>query len=202
MLTGRKMYWNTVRGEAEWMLSGSTNVKDLWGYDVHIWDKWADAEGELGPTYGFQLKKQWRKVARLIREEPHTRRALINLWAVDDIDKMALPPCYHTLQFYQTTEWINLTVSSRSSDAAVGLPYDIAVLAYLLHSMANETGLIPGMLTFNACNTHINIENEEAVEEYLDRDFVETLPLLVRTEIGYFLSEYTCHKPIKMIVKP
>lgn len=195
ILRGRKMFFNTIKAEAEWMLSGSTNVKDLWKHGVHIWDKWADADGELGPTYGHQLRMQWGEVIQGIMSNPSGRRHLINLWDVYSINDMALPPCYYAIQFVVIGNQLNIVVSSRSSDAAVGLPYDIAVLAYLLEKACVETDLNAGWIQFNMADVHINIENLPAVIEYLSRK-VEPFnsPL---SEI----HTYTSEPHIKMIVK-
>lgn len=197
MLTGRKMYWKTVKAEAEWMLSGSTNVKDLHKSGVHIWDQWANADGELGPTYGAQLAKQWPLIVESLTNDPLSRRHIISLWDIDRIDDMALPPCYYAIQFYVFNGRLNMTVTSRSSDVAVGLPYDIAVLAYLQHLMAAETGWKPALLTFNSCNTHLNVENEDGVLEYLN-NLTGCLPDLVERQ----LVNYGSYGDVKMIVKP
>lgn len=199
LITGRKMYWKNVEGEAQWMLSGSTNVKDLHKHGVHIWDKWADDKGDLGPTYGKQLHKQWSKMSHQIINDPYGRRHIIDLWDVDSIDTMALPPCYFALQFHVRLkdQSLNLTVTSRSSDIAVGLPYDIAVLAYLLFEMCRQTGYPPGRLTFNACNSHYNVENEEALRLYL-KTTIYRLP----TVFDMKLRDYVSGPNIKMIVKP
>lgn len=197
MLTGRRMFWKNVMGEAEWMLSGSTNIIDLHKYGVHIWDTWADERGELGPTYGAQLAKQWNSTILNIVRDPLSRRHVINLWNVDELHKMKLPPCYFALQFYVTRNRLNMTVTSRSSDLAVGLPYDIAVLAYLLHRMAELTYLDVGELCFNACDAHINVENEAAIYQYFERPF-HPLPKLWN---NYKLVDYISGPHIPMTVK-
>lgn len=45
-----------VAVELIWLLSGNTNIKYLLDNNCHIWDEWADADGNLGPVYG----EQWR----------------------------------------------------------------------------------------------------------------------------------------------
>lgn len=197
MLTGRKMYWKNVKGEAEWMLSGSTNIKDLHYWGVNIWDQFADDDGELGPTYGAQLAKQWINVMEEIKFNHTSRRHIINLWDVDEIDNMTLPPCYYSLQFYVDAGMLNMTVTSRSSDVAVGLPYDIAVLSYLLYKASAYTKLPVNTLCFNACDTHINIENVDAIREYLSAP-THQLPRLNNFE----LKDYIYSPHIQMTVKP
>ena len=107
LLTTKKVNFTAIAHELLWMLSGSTNVKDL---DAGIWDKWADSDGELGPVYG----KQWRAwptadgstidqitdVVSEIRTNPDSRRLLVTAWNPADLAKMALPPCHCLFQFY------------------------------------------------------------------------------------------------------
>src|SRR3954466_14539622 len=56
LLTTKKLYTKGIFGELCWLISGQTNVKWLQDRNIHIWDEWADAEGNLGPVYGAQ----WR----------------------------------------------------------------------------------------------------------------------------------------------
>jgi thymidylate synthase len=56
LLTTKRMWLRGVIYELLWFLRGDTNIKYLHEHDVHIWDEWADPNGELGPIYG----KQWR----------------------------------------------------------------------------------------------------------------------------------------------
>src|SRR5262245_34653295 len=107
LVTTKKANFRAIARELLWMLSGSTNVKDL---DAGIWNAWADEHGELGPVYG----RQWRawptpgrstidqvtNVVSDIRRNPNSRRLIVSAWNVADIDKMALPPCHCLFQFY------------------------------------------------------------------------------------------------------
>jgi thymidylate synthase len=200
MLTGRKISFKTVLAEAQWFLSGSTNISDL---KSEIWNQWADDKGFIHPGYA-EIGKQWGWITALLIKDPFTRKACMNLDAWNKVcrdDNKWLEPCYHTLQFYIHNGMINLTVSSRSSDVAVGLPHDIPVLGWLLTKMAHDLTLIPGLLTFNMTDAHINIENIEPVKEYLSNPICQ-LPILYRAGDGWFLEHYTPFKAIKMTVKP
>ncbi len=84
-------------------LKGDTNVKYLQDHGVRIWNEWANENGDLGPVYG----KQWRSWERrdgstvdqivraidLIKNNPNSRRILVNAWNVGELDEMALTPC-------------------------------------------------------------------------------------------------------------
>lgn len=105
LLTTKKIYTKGVIHELLWFLKGDTNVKYLQDHDVHIWDEWANEEGELGPVYG----RQWRdfggidqvsNVINEIKKNPHSRRLIVSAWNPADIPRMALPPCHCLFQFW------------------------------------------------------------------------------------------------------
>jgi thymidylate synthase len=200
IITGRRMFYRTIKAEFEWMMTGSTNIQYLKDRGIGIWDQWADINGEVGPMYGHQIMKQWEEIKEGIRINPHGRRHVINLWNIAELTKMVLPPCYYNLQFIVQDDTLSMTVDFRSSDAAVGLPYDTAVLTLILMRMAEQAGLAPWQLVLRLTDAHINIENLEAVEQYLQRR-VWPLPKLPDLKC-LKLDDYICETHIPMIVKP
>jgi thymidylate synthase len=200
IITGRRMFYRTIKAEYEWMMTGSTNIQYLKDRNISIWDQWADINGEVGPMYGYQIMKQWDAARKSIKDNPHGRRHMINLWDLAELSKMVLPPCYYNLQFIVQDDTLSMTVDFRSSDAAVGLPYDSAVLALILMKMAEEVGLAPWQLVLRLTDAHINTENLEAVEQYLQRR-IWPLPKLPNHH-GLAIDDYTCETHIPMIVKP
>ena len=180
LVTTKKMFWKGVVIELLWMLSGNTNIKFLQDNGVHIWDAWADTNGELGPVYG----KQWRNwqgidqlldVVRRIKSTPYDRRLIISAWNVAELDQMALPPCHVMSQFYVSNNGrLSCHMYQRSCDTYLGIPFNIASYALLTHMIAQVCGLDVGELILSTGDTHIYSNHVEQVREQLTR---EPLPL-------------------------
>jgi len=104
LLTTKKVHWKSVVYELLWFLRGETNVNWLRERGVSIWDEWADANGELGPVYGYQWR-HWPardqgeidQIARLVeglKKNPTSRRHIVTAWNPAEVEAMALPPCH------------------------------------------------------------------------------------------------------------
>ena len=110
LLTTKRVHTRSVIAELLWFIQGSTNIKWLHENGVTIWDEWADADGELGPIYGYQWRSwpapdgrhidQLAGVIESIKNNPDSRRHLVNAWNVGELSQMALPPCHTMFQFY------------------------------------------------------------------------------------------------------
>jgi thymidylate synthase len=184
LLTTKKLYTRAIFHELLWFLSGDTNVKYLHDHNVHIWDQWADAQGNLGPIYGQQWRS-WRsprggiidqidETIHNIRIIPDSRRHIVCAWNVADIDDMALPPCHCLFQFYVSNGRLSCQLYQRSGDTFLGIPFNIASYALLTHMVAHVTGLEPGEFVHTLGDAHIYLNHVEQVKLQLTR---EPLPL-------------------------
>ena len=175
--TLRKMHFKNVLEELLWMLRGETNVAPLQAKGVHIWDDWAVSSGDLGPIYGHQWRNlrvdQVAEVVRLLREDPYSRRMILEAWNVNDLPDMALSPCVKTIQFYcrkhYETMFLDVHVYQRSADAMIGVPHNIASMALLAHIMAKVSGMYVGYLTFSYGDLHIYNNHVVQAKEVLGR---------------------------------
>ena len=180
LLTTKKVFLKGIIYELLWFLKGDTNIKFLTDNNVHIWDEWADENGDLGYVYG----KQWRsweatdgrvidqisQVVDLIKNHPDSRRILVTAWNPAEIDKMALPPCHCLFQFYVADGKLSCQLYQRSADTFLGVPFNIASYSLLTMMLAQVCGLEPGEFIHTTGDTHIYLNHLEQVNEQLSRE--------------------------------
>ena len=180
LLTTKKVFLKGIIYELLWFLKGDTNIKFLTDNNVHIWDEWADENGDLGYVYG----KQWRsweatdgrvidqisQVVDLIKNHPDSRRILVTAWNPAEIDKMALPPCHCLFQFYVADGKLSCQLYQRSADTFLGVPFNIASYALLTMMLAQVCGLEPGEFIHTTGDTHIYLDHHDQVNEQLSRE--------------------------------
>ena len=188
LVTGKQIFPKSIAVELEWMMKGLTNVKYLNSKGVKIWDQWADENGDLGPVYGHQILSfngvnQIDLLINEFKKNKFSRRLLINMWNVNDLEKMKLPPCHYSFQFVtDANNFVDVVVSMRSLDLFIGLPYDIAMYSLMLSSFAKEFNLIAREVIINAANAHIYEEHVGPASVYSLRKKFE-LPKLNSTSL-------------------
>ena len=136
LVTTKKVHLKSIIYELLWFLRGDTNVKWLQEHGVRIWNEWADENGDLGHVYGYQWRSwpdykggyidQISEVIEQIKNNPNSRRLIVNAWNVADIDNMNLPPCHMFFQFYVADGKLSLQLYQRSADTFLGVPFNIA----------------------------------------------------------------------------
>lgn len=174
-VTTKKLFFRPCKHELQWFLSGSTNLEELremtWGPGSDkktVWDDNYEHQakalgydgGYLGPIYG----KQWRdfggvdqvtKIINQIKNNPTDRRIIVSAWNPAEIDQMALPPCHCFYQFAVIDGKLSLQWYQRSVDVFLGLPFNIASYALLVHIIASICDLEVGELVFTGGDVHI-----------------------------------------------
>jgi len=191
LVTTKRMFLKGVIYELLWFLQGSTNIKYLNDHGVHIWDEWADENGDLGPVYGAQWR-HWKtaggrsvdQIARLIemiRSSPDSRRLLVSAWNVGELDTMRLPPCHCLFQFYAANGKLSCQLYQRSADLFLGVPFNIASYALLTLMIARVTGLAAGEFVHTFGDAHIYLNHIEQVRTQLSRR-PKPLPTMILNE--------------------
>lgn len=224
-VTTKKLAFNAVKAELLWLISGSSDVKELQKLGCHIWDANAEAdywkpkakfEGDLGRVYGVQWRSwqasdgkvidQLSDVIRRIKETPHDRRLIVSAWNPGDLDKMALPPCHTFFQFFVANDVLSLQMYQRSCDMFLGVPFNIASYSLFLHMVAQATGLKAGEFIHTLGDAHIYHNHFDQVREQLKREPMPLPGLWINStvkEINAFtmddlkLENYQFHPSIK-----
>ncbi|WIC89548.1 thymidylate synthase [Microbacterium phage LimaBean] len=172
LITSKKVPWKMALNEFMWMLTGSTNVNHLRQWSpamADIWKAWANADGELGPTYGAQYRDaggsltsgeevwgvpggkpdygvdQLREVILRLMDTRDTRRAVLSLWSVPELRDMAIEPCMVLFQFSlrgPNYDQLHVHVYQRSADMMLGVPFDLFQASVLAHLVARELTLL------------------------------------------------------------
>jgi len=179
LVTTKKVLFDSVVRELLWFLRGATNIND--DLNTRIWDAWADADGELGPIYGFQWRRwgasdegpgidQISRAIDLIKHNPDSRRIIVSAWNVGDLEKMALPPCHAFFQFNVANGHLDCQLYQRSADLALGVPFNIASYALLTTMIAQECGLTPRHFVHTLGDAHIYDNHVEGVQRQLERE--------------------------------
>ena len=179
LVTTKKLHLKSIIHELLWFLKGDTNVKYLQENGVRIWNEWADEDGNLGHIYGYQWRSwpkydggfidQISEAVDMIKNNPDSRRIIVNAWNVADLDNMNLPPCHMFFQFYVADGRLSLQMYQRSADTFLGVPFNIASYALLLQMMAQVTGLKAGDFIHTLGDAHIYLNHLEQVDLQLTR---------------------------------
>ncbi len=199
LLTTKKVHLKSVIYELLWFLRGDTNVKYLQEHGVRIWNEWADEDGNLGPVYG----KQWRswstgdghavdqiaEVIEQIKQNPNSRRMIVNAWNVGELEKMALPPCHLLFQFYVADGELSCKLTQRSADAFLGVTFNIASYSLLTFMIAQQCDLKVGDFIWSGGDCHIYDNHREQVAEQLSRS-PRSLPSLHIKRRPASISDY------------
>ena len=231
-VTTKKLAFNAVKGELLWFLemkgkarANDEDLKRIQGTERTIWtanaeaDYWAQKSqfpGDLGRVYGIQWRN-WQKpdgttvdqIAELIdklKRDPYDRRLVVAAWNPGEIADMALPPCHMLFQCFVANGKLSLHMTQRSCDMFLGVPFNIASYALLLHMLARASGLEPGEYVHTLQDAHIYHDHFDAVQEQLSREPMALPSLWLNPEIttidGFSMDDirlegYHSHPAIK-----
>ena len=183
LVTTKKLHLRSIIHELLWFLRGDTNIAYLRANGVSIWDEWADENGDLGPVYGHQWRhfpamgpdgpSEIDQIAALIdqiRATPDSRRLIVTAWNPGEIGRMALPPCHTIWQVRIIGHRLHLQLYQRSADMFLGVPFNIASYALLLHMLAHVTGYEPGDFIHSIGDAHIYLNHLDQVHTQLARE--------------------------------
>ena len=194
LLTTKRVWLHGVIVELLWMLRGDTNIKWLHEHGVHIWDEWADENGDLGPVYGAQWREflgkegkdrfleghdQITALINGLRDNPWSRRHLVTAWNPAEIEAQKLPPCHCLFQFHvrepngrdehEDKLVLSCQLYQRSADAFLGVPFNIASYSLLTLILCEILGYQPGEFVHTFGDLHIYTNHLDQVREQMSR---------------------------------
>ena len=229
LVTTKKCHLRSIIHELLWFLQGDTNTQYLKDNGVSIWDGWADENGDLGPVYGYQWRNwptpdgrhvdQVKEVVEQLKNNPNSRRIIINAWNVADLpdetispqanvknNKMALAPCHAFIQFYVAEGKLSCQLYQRSADIFLGVPFNIASYALMTMMLAQVCGLQAGDFIHTLGDAHLYSNHAEQVEEQLGRNPYPLAILKINPDVkdilafkfeDFELQGYQAHPHIK-----
>jgi thymidylate synthase len=194
----------TATKEMFWIWKDQSNkVQDIRDQGVTIWDEWELHDGTIGKAYGSQLRKgvikgnlfskeitqypnQVDYVLGELERNPSSRRIMTELWNVDDLSRMSLPPCVHHTQWDTFDGSLNLMVKTRSSDVGLGLPFNIFQYAVLHRLVARHVEMKLGKMHFVMGNVHIYDRHMDVLREQITREPKNAPVLAINPEVTNF----------------
>jgi thymidylate synthase len=207
LLTTKKSVLRQIFVELQFYLSGSADSKKLEEQKVFVWKgnttrEFLDKrglghyrEGDMGPSYSFNFRHfgatyvncdtdytgqgfdQVQYCIDQIKNQPTSRRIIIDLWDGSKLDQMSLPPCMHKYQFYVNQGYLSCHAELRSSDTFLGLPWNIGTASLLVYMLAHTCNLLPGDLIITINDAHVYENQIQVAQEQILRQ-PYTAPLL------------------------
>ena len=222
-LTTKRIFLRGIFEELMLYLTGKTDNGILNEKKIHIWDGNTTREfldkrglshypvGDMGETYGFNFRHfgakyidckqdytgqgtdQLSNILHLIKNDPNSRRIIINLWNASTLNNAALPACLCMYQFYVNTrdKKLNLQIYIRSSDFFLANNWNACTGALFVNMICNleDIDLTPGILTVVTGDTHIYKSHIDQVKQNLDRT-PKPFPKIIIKEPKKSLSDY------------
>lgn len=187
LMTTKKLHTRSIFHELLWFLKGDTNIAYLKENGVSIWDEWADENGNLGPVYGYQWRSwpnpdgsstdQIVNLVNGLKNNPNSRRHIVSAWNPSFIEEMALPPCHCLFQFYVAEGKLSCQLYQRSCDTFLGVPFNIASYALLVHMIAQVCDLEVGDFVWTGGDVHLYTNHVDQAKLQLTREH-RALPTL------------------------
>jgi thymidylate synthase len=189
--------WNSLVHEFLWYLSGEEHIRNL-REETSIWDAWADDEGRLDTAYGRFWRRypipggedrlpgeswpdddhRWMNddgtfdqiayAVDQLRENPRSRRIVVNAWHPANAAVSTLPPCHYTFVFSVQGGRLNVHLTQRSGDVALGIPFNIAAYSLLAHAVAGRTEFEVGSFAHTVVDAHVYCGKGARGEWYAD----------------------------------
>ncbi|SDX06124.1 thymidylate synthase [Paenibacillus sp. CF384] len=218
ILTTKRVPWKSAIHELLWFyVKRTSDCSYLDENNVKIWKEWTNGQNNIGKAYGYQLGKPimlkgqiTNQVHNLVAElinNPASRRHVVSLWNIDDLDQMELYPCVWNNQWLVKQGTLHLVVNARSNDIGLGNPFNVFQYYVLQRMVAQVTGYKLGTLTLNLNDVHIYERHIDSLKEQIQRTPFLAPELWINPEIkniddftinDFRLMNYEYHPSINM----
>lgn len=194
ILTLRPTYLKSAIDEILWIWQKkSNNINDL---GSHIWDSWADKNGSIGKAYGYQMsvkhkypEGEFDQVDRVLfdlKNNPHSRRIMTNIYVHQDLSEMNLYPCAYSMTFNVTGNTLNAILNQRSQDILAANGWNVSQYAALVHMFAQVSGLQVGEFVHVIADAHIYDRHVPIIKELITREQFDAPKLIINKDITNF----------------
>lgn len=194
ILTLRRTAFKSAVDEILWIWQKkSNNIHDL---NSHIWDSWADEKGSIGKAYGYQLsvkhkypEGEFDQVDRVLydlKNNPHSRRIMTNIYTFEDLHEMNLYPCAYSMTFNVSGDTLNGILNQRSNDVAVANNWNVVQYSALLIMLAQVSNLKVGELVHVIADAHLYDRHIPVVEKMLKNPTFKAPKLIVNPDVKNF----------------
>lgn len=160
LLTTRQMFWKGIAGEYAAFIRQPNHLEDFTSQGCNFWKDWADAGGFIRVDYGnswinYNDTNQMETALNQLKENPNSRRIIIDAWRPDRQSDLSLPCCHYSYQFLHWNGHLDLIWNQRSGDMAVGIPSDIISATIMVNQFASLSNLKPRYIIMNIADAHI-----------------------------------------------
>jgi thymidylate synthase len=213
--TLKKLFFETAKKEMFWIYQDQSNDVKLLRekYGVNVWNEWELPNGTIGHAYGYIVRKhaQIDKLIHGLKNNPYSRRHVISLWDIEELPNMSLQPCAFQTIWTVTDGKLNCQLIQRSGDLGLGVPFNTAQYAVLVHMVAYCVGLEAGELWHTITDAHVYENHVEPLKEMLFRPILKDVSpqILINPAVKDFydftpedivLCDYKSHPHIKLDV--
>ena len=176
----RKLNYKFMAAEALWILAGRNDVESLTKHVPRMSD-FSDNGETLAGAYGPRIFSQLKYIFDTLVKDPATRQAVLTIW-----DRNPQPskdiPCTVSMCFSIRDGKLHLHAYMRSSDAWLGIPYDVfsfsmvGIFVCLRLNKMFGVNLAPGVLSITATSSHLYERDWQKAEEILTLDPAPQVP--------------------------
>lgn len=166
----RDLNYRFMVAEWLWIMAGYSDLETLIKFNKRM-AEFSDNGRTLAGAYGPRLIWQWPYIVDTLRKDRSSRQAVASIWTPNPLPSKDIP-CTLTCQFLIRDGKLHGIFNMRSSDAWLGIPYDMFTFCQIVNSLAGELMTNPGSLILNLGSSHLYEPNFKYAEKVISRPVV------------------------------